>query len=58
MNYYAVCPFCGYKLLKAAEGSFIELLCPKCNEKVVIEIKDNKLSILRVLTNKTEKQIL
>ncbi len=54
MNYYTVCPTCGYKLLKAADGSNIEILCPKCGEKMTIEVKDNKIVILRVLANKAE----
>jgi len=49
MTYYTVCPVCGYKLLKAGEGSNIEMLCPKCSEKMHIEIKDGKVVILRVL---------
>lgn len=50
MNYYLVCPYCGYKLLKAGDGSNIELFCPKCSEKLVIEIKDDKLTIRKILT--------
>ena len=30
MIYYTVCPDCGYKLLKAGDGSTIEIHCPKC----------------------------
>ena len=33
MIYYTVCPDCGYKLLKAGDGSTIEIHCPKCGAK-------------------------
>ena len=55
MNYYTVCPTCGYKLLKAADGSNIEITCPKCGEKMTIEIKDDKIIILRGLPSKTQE---
>ena len=45
MTYYTVCPSCGYKLLKAGDGSTIEIHCPKCGEKMTIEIKDGKITI-------------
>lgn len=54
MNYYTVCPACGYKLLKAGEGSNIEINCPKCGEKMTIEIKDGKILVQRILSNKAE----
>ena len=56
MNYYAVCPLCGYKLFKASEGSSIEVYCPKCREKLLIEIRSGKLSVQKVLSNKTETE--
>jgi len=49
MTYYTVCPVCGYKLLKAGEGSNVEIVCPKCSEKMSIEIKDGKIVTLRIL---------
>jgi len=54
MNYYTVCPTCGYKLCKAGDGSNIEIYCPKCNEKMTIDVKDNKIVIVRVLSSKVE----
>lgn len=53
MNYYTICPTCGYKLLKAGDGSNIEIRCPKCNEKMTIEIKDGKIVIQKVVSDKT-----
>lgn len=44
-TYYVVCPICGYKLLKAANGSNIEIYCPKCKTKLGIVINDNGVSI-------------
>ena len=49
MNYYTVCPDCGYKLLKAGDGSNI---CPKCGAKMTIEIKDGKIIIQKKLAEK------
>lgn len=54
MNYYTICPTCGYKLLKAGEGSNIEIFCPKCGDKMTIEIKDGKILVQRILSNKAE----
>lgn len=53
MNYYTVCPDCGYKLLKASDGSMIEIFCPKCGEKMTIEIKDGKITIQKTIAEKT-----
>lgn len=55
MNYYTVCPACGYKLLKAGEGSNIEIHCPKCGEKMTIDVQDNKIVIIRVLSSKGQE---
>lgn len=52
MTYYTVCPDCGYKLLKAGDGSNIEIYCPKCKAKMLIEIKDGKIIIQKVLSDK------
>lgn len=38
--YYISCPHCGYKLMKAANGTKIELYCPKCKEKITVIVKD------------------
>ncbi len=45
MNYYTVCPDCGYKLLKAGDGSTIEIRCPKCSVKMTNENKDGKIIV-------------
>ena len=45
MTYYVVCPDCGYKLLKAGDGSTIEIYCPKCKAKLQISINDGKVLI-------------
>ena len=52
MNYYTVCPDCGYKLLKASDGSTIEIHCPKCGAKMLIEINDGKITIQKTITEK------
>ncbi len=54
MKYYAICPDCGYKLFKARDGSNVEIHCPKCKEKMTIEVNDNKIVIQRMLSDKTE----
>ena len=53
MTYYTVCPDCGYKLLKAGDGSNIEIYCPKCRAKMIIEIKDGKIIIQKILSDNT-----
>ncbi len=52
MTNYIVCPECGYKLLKAGNGSNIEIYCPKCKAKLQIETKDDKIIIQKVLSDK------
>ncbi len=52
MTNYIVCPECGYKLLKAGNGSNAEILCPKCKAKLQIEIKDGKIIIQKILSDK------
>ena len=54
MTYYTVCPSCGYKLLKAGDGSSIEMYCPKCGEKMTIEIKDKKITIQKIIAEKNK----
>lgn len=53
MTYYVVCPDCGYKLLKASDGSEIEIYCPKCKAKLLISIKDGKVLIQKQTADKT-----
>ena len=50
--FYTVCPSCGYKLLKAGDGSTIEIHCPKCAEKMTIEIKNGKITIQKTVAEK------
>ena len=52
MTYYVVCPDCGYKLLKAGDGSTIEIYCPKCKAKMLIEIKNGKVIVQKATDNK------
>lgn len=52
MTYYTVCPDCGYKLFKAGDGSNVEIYCPKCKLKLRIIIKDNEITILKMLSEK------
>ena len=52
MAYYVVCPDCGYKLLKAGDGSTIEIYCPKCKGKMLIAVKDGKVIVQKAPENK------
>ncbi len=52
MTNYIVCPECGYKLFKTGDGSNVEIYCPKCKAKLQIEIKDGKIIIQKVLSDK------
>lgn len=52
MTYYTVCADCGYKLFKAGDGSNVEIYCPKCKAKLIVEIKDGKITIQKVLESK------
>ncbi len=52
MTYYVVCLECGYKLLKAGDGSTIEIYCPKCKGKMFIAVKDGKVIVQKAPDNK------
>ncbi len=52
MTYYVVCPECGYKLLKAGDGSTIEIYCPKCKGKMQIAAKDGQVTVQKAPDNK------
>jgi phage FluMu protein Com len=45
MKYFLACPYCGQDLLKAENGSQIKITCPKCNEHLTIEVKDDHIII-------------
>lgn len=52
MTNYIVCPKCGYKLFKLGDGSNVGIRCPKCKLKLQIEIKDGKITILKIISEK------
>ena len=52
MTSYIVCPDCGYKLLKAGDGSNVEIHCPKCRLKLRISIKGDEITILKIISEK------
>ena len=52
MTYYVVCLECGYKLLKAGDGSTIEIYCPKCKGKMQIAAKDGQVTVQKAPDNK------
>ena len=54
MKYFAVCPLCRYKLLKGAEGSQVEMICPKCHEDVEVTIEIECVQLVK--SNKRAKK--
>ena len=54
--YYTICIKCGNILLRADEGSKVEILCKRCGEKLYIEIKEGVLSIKVIKTEPSEKE--
>ncbi|MDE7305762.1 MAG: cysteine-rich KTR domain-containing protein [Clostridia bacterium] len=40
-------------MLKAGDGSNIEIYCPKCKAKMIIEIKNGKITIQKILSDNT-----
>ncbi len=52
MTNYIVCPDCGYKLFKLGDGSNAEILCPKCKLKLVISVKGEEITILKIISEK------
>lgn len=49
---YIVCPECGYKLFKLGDGSNAEIFCSKCQLKLQIEVKEGKITILKIISEK------
>lgn len=50
-TYYVVCPICGYKLLKAANGAYIEIYCPKCKTKLEIAVNRDGVTIQKSIAD-------
>lgn len=50
MKYFIVCPYCGQDLLKADDGSFIEITCPKCSKDLTVEVKDYQITVQGLLS--------
>lgn len=44
MKLYACCPICAHKLLKCENGTFVEVLCPRCSYLIRITIKDRQVT--------------
>lgn len=44
MKLYASCPICAHKLLKGENGTFVEVLCPRCSYLIRITIKDRQVT--------------
>lgn len=45
MKCFVVCPYCGNDLLKAEDGSYVEISCSKCSKDLVVEVKDRIITI-------------
>lgn len=45
MVYYAICPHCGKKLCRAAEGSVVEMQCPACREQIKVAVSTRTVEI-------------
>lgn len=56
MDYCIICPFCGMELLKAGNGSEIEIVCPRCNEKYLIKIEGNNIEIQIITEDPSDKE--
>lgn len=41
MKKYAVCLYCGHKLLKAEPGSVVEMVCPSCKTPLEVVVKED-----------------
>jgi len=42
LKQYATCPICGYKFCKAKVCYEMELLCPKCNSEILVNLDEIK----------------
>ena len=54
MKYCVACPHCGQELLKAENGSLIEVSCPKCATDLKIEVENDRITIQKVLSEKNK----
>lgn len=43
--YIITCPKCGKTLFKGTSTEHIEVLCPRCREKMNIAMMDNKVTV-------------
>lgn len=56
MKLYACCPICAHKLGKGENGTFIEVLCPRCSTLVRISIKDRQVLVIPLENQKKKPQ--
>lgn len=57
MKYIVTCPFCGYRLLRAEEGSLVEMYCAKCKEEVEVTVAADSVHVGRTNHNKVQKAL-
>lgn len=43
---YACCPICAHKLLKGENGTFVDVLCPRCSSLIKVTIKDKQVTVI------------
>jgi phage FluMu protein Com len=57
MKYHVNCPYCGYRLVIAEEGTTIEMVCPKCKAEVSIAVKPDSVFVTKP-SRRTEHKAL
>lgn len=54
MKVYALCPVCGYKLLKAVKLTDGEIKCPRCSHFLKVSIDNDEFRAQAILDEKTD----
>lgn len=54
MKVYALCPICGYKLLKAVKLTDGEIKCPRCSHFLKVSIENAEFRVQAITNEKID----
>ncbi len=57
MKYHVHCPYCGYRLVTAEEGTAVEIVCSRCKTEVSITVKPDSVFVTKP-ARRTERKAL
>jgi len=52
VKYIVTCPYCGYRLLRAEEGTILEMECHKCGAPISVVVQPDDLHLTKPIRGK------